>query len=326
MPLHKIARPGDPGTDDVYATPASDQHVPKYRLPEHTSSAQEIYTVVHDELLLDGNSRQNLATFCTTWVEPEAHRLMDEKIDKNMIDKDEYPQTAEIENRCVQMLADLWHAPGAETRRLLDHRLERGGMLGGLSLKWQWRKRRSSRRENRPTEPNLVCGPVQVCWHKFARYFDVELREVPIEPATRSAASGRLRQSAMRTPSAWSHAGRDLHLRLRAGRGVARALDGSSAKTGLDIPIHVDAASGGFVAPFIHQDLEWDFRLQRVKSINTSGHKYGLSPLGVGWVIWRDKARTAGGTDLLGRLPGRQHADLRAQLQPARRRDHRPVL
>jgi glutamate decarboxylase len=113
MPLHKVTRSGDPAIEDVYATEAAGQCLPKYRLPEHSSSAQEVYNLVHDELLLDGNLRQNLATFCTTWAEPEAHRFMDESIDKNMIDKDEYPQTAEIENRCVHIIADLVSAqPG----------------------------------------------------------------------------------------------------------------------------------------------------------------------------------------------------------------------
>ena len=191
MPLHKIARAGDPGTDDVYATPASDQRVAKYRLPDHTSSAQEIYNLVHDELLLDGNSRQNLATFCTTWAEPEAHRLMDESLDKNMIDKDEYPQTAEIENRCVHMIADLWHAPGAwKTVGCSTTGSSEACMLGGLALKWQWRKRRIAAGKSYD-KPNFVCGPVQVCWAKFARYFDVEIREVPLTGRRAGAAPGR---------------------------------------------------------------------------------------------------------------------------------------
>ena len=143
MPLHRITGSGESEIEDVYATESADQRVPKYRLPEHASSAQAIYNLVHDELLLDGNSRQNLATFCTTWAEPEARQLMDESIDKNMIDKDEYPQTAEIENRCVHMIADLWHAPGAwKTVGCSTTGSSEACMLGGLALKWQWRKRR----------------------------------------------------------------------------------------------------------------------------------------------------------------------------------------
>ena len=117
--------------DDLYASAAVGADAPKSAFPAHESPARNAYALVHDELMLDGNSRQNLATFCQTWVEPEVHKLMDECIDKNMVDKDEYPQTAEIEARCVHMLADLWNSPAeANTRRLLDHRFERGGHAG----------------------------------------------------------------------------------------------------------------------------------------------------------------------------------------------------
>jgi glutamate decarboxylase len=176
MPLHAMTRPGDPGIDDVYATGSADRCLPKYWLPEHRSPAQAVYNLVHDELSLDGNSRQNLATFCTTWAEPEAHRLMDLSLDKNMIDKDEYPQTAEIESRCVHMIADLWHAPGARsTVGCSITGSSEACMLDGLALKWQWRKRRIAADKSHG-KPNIVCGPVQVCWEKFARYFDVEIR------------------------------------------------------------------------------------------------------------------------------------------------------
>lgn len=131
--------------------------------------------------MLDGNSRQNLATFCQTWVDDEIRELMDLSIDKNMIDKDEYPQTAEIEARCVKMLADLWNSPSPETTLGCSTiGSSEAAMLGGLALKWQWRKKRAAL--GLPADkPNLVCGPVQICWHKFARYFDVELREIPLE-------------------------------------------------------------------------------------------------------------------------------------------------
>jgi glutamate decarboxylase len=291
MPLHKITRAGEPGAADVYATESADQRVPKYRLPEHTSSAQAIYNLVHDEMLLDGNSRQNLATFCTTWVEPEAHRLMDESIDKNMIDKDEYPQTAEIENRCVHMIADLWHAPGArKTVGCSTTGSSEACMLGGLALKWQWRKRRIAAGKSYD-KPNFVCGPVQVCWAKFARYFDVEIREVPL----RGDALG-LRPEDMRhycdenTIGVVATLGVTFTGIYEPVAALALALDEIQSDSGINIPIHVDAASGGFIAPFIQQDLEWDFRIERVKSISASGHKYGLAPLGVGWVIWRDSA------------------------------------
>ena len=167
MPLHRIAEYEAPEIEDVYATDSADRRLPRYRLPERASAAQPIYNFVHDELLLDGNSRQNLATFCTTWAEPEVRKLMAESIDKNMIDKDEYPQTAEIENRCVHMIADLWHAPGArKTVGCSTTGSSEACMLGGLALKWRWRNRRIAAGKSY-AKPNFVCGPVQVCWHKL---------------------------------------------------------------------------------------------------------------------------------------------------------------
>jgi glutamate decarboxylase len=167
--------------DDVYASRDLSVAVPKYRLPPNEQNHEHAYSIVHDELMLDGNSRQNLATFCQTWLDDEVHRLMNECLDKNMIDKDEYPQSAEIEARCVHMLADLWNAPDAvNTMGTSTTGSSEAAMLGGLALKFAWRKRREA--EGKPADrPNLICGPVQICWHKFARYFDVELREVPME-------------------------------------------------------------------------------------------------------------------------------------------------
>jgi glutamate decarboxylase len=155
--------------------------VPKHQIPREERSARIAYGLIHDELLLDGNSRQNLATFCTTWMEPEVQTLMAECIDKNMCDKDEYPQTAEIEARCVHILADLWNSPdSANTIGCSTTGSSEAAMLGGLAAKWRWRARMRAQGKS-ADRPNLVCGPVQVCWHKFGRYFDVEVREVPVE-------------------------------------------------------------------------------------------------------------------------------------------------
>jgi len=263
--------------------------MPKYTLPEKEQDPRHAYQVVVDELMLDGNSRQNLATFCQTWLEPEVHRLMASTVDKNMIDKDEYPQTAEIESRCVHILADLWHSPAATTTiGCSTTGSSEAAMLGGLALKWQWRKRRQA--AGKPADrPNLICGPVQICWHKFARYFDVELREIPIEPKATGMTPDQIAAYCdENTIGVVPTLGITYTGAYEPVKDIARALDDLQAKTGLDIPIHVDAASGGFIAPFVQPDLEWDFRVARVKSINTSGHKYGLAPLGVGWVIWRD--------------------------------------
>jgi glutamate decarboxylase len=291
MALQRITRSRDAASADVYTTEPSEQRLPKYRLTEKTSSAQAIYDLVHDELMLDGNSRQNLATFCTTWSEPEARRLMAESLDKNMIDKDEYPQTAEIENRCVHMIADLWHSPvAATTIGCSTTGSSEACMLGGLALKWQWRKRRVAAGKS-IDRPNFVCGPVQVCWEKFARYFDVEIRQVPLQGDALGLRPEDLRQYCdENTIGVVATLGVTFTGIYEPVAELALALDKLQRDSGLNIPIHVDAASGGFIAPFVQKKLEWDFRVERVKSISASGHKYGLAPLGVGWVVWRDKA------------------------------------
>ena len=167
--------------DDVFASTDLSIKMPKYKFPEDEQNPRHVYQVVHDELMLDGNSRQNLATFCTTWAEPEAHRLMDECIDKNMIDKDEYPQTAEIEARCVHMLADLWNSPeAANTMGCSTTGSSEAAMLGGMAMKWRWREKMRAQGKT-ADKPNMISGPVQICWHKFARYWDVDLREIPME-------------------------------------------------------------------------------------------------------------------------------------------------
>ena len=212
-------------------------------------------------------------------------------IDKNMIDKDEYPQTAEIEARCVAMLADLWGAPDPRTTAGCSTvGSSEAAMLGGLALKWQWRKKRLA--AGLPADkPNLICGPVQICWHKFARYFDVELREIPLEgDRLIMNVEEVLKRVDENTIGVVPTMGVTFTCQYEPVKAVSDALDRLQAEKGLDIPIHVDGASGGFLAPFCAPDVVWDFRLPRVKSINASGHKFGLSPLGVGWVIWREKA------------------------------------
>ena len=215
--------------------------------------------------------------------------MMGESIDKNMIDKDEYPQTAEIESRCVHMIADLWHAAKAETTvGCSTTGSSEACMLGGLALKWRWKTRRIA--AGKPYDkPNFVCGPVQICWDKFARYFDVEIRQVPLRGGALGLEPDDLRQYCNEnTIGVIATLGVTFTGIYEPVAALAGALDRIQSDSGLDIPIHVDAASGGFIAPFIQRELEWDFRVERVKSISASGHKYGLAPLGVGWVIWRD--------------------------------------
>ncbi|MBV7314702.1 glutamate decarboxylase [Shewanella sp. NIFS-20-20] len=276
--------------EDIYQDPLTETVLPKFQLPADSHPPQVIAQMIKDELLMDGNSRQNLATFCSTWMEEQVHEIMDLCVDKNMIDKDEYPQTAEMESRCVHILAALWNSPQAETTLGCSTTgSSEAAMLGGLAMKWRWRALREAKGLD-TSKPNLVCGPVQVCWHKFARYFDVELREIPLDGDEVCMNPDKIKDYVdENTIGVVPTLGVTFTCVYEPVEQVAKVLDAIEAKFGWDIPIHVDAASGGFIAPFVQPDLKWDFRIERVKSINTSGHKYGLSPLGVGWVIWRAK-------------------------------------
>jgi glutamate decarboxylase len=265
--------------------------VPRYELPEGGMPPSVAYSLVRDELILDGNARLNLATFVTTWMEPEAQRLIAETLDKNMIDKDEYPQTAEIESRCVNILARLWNAPeeqdaiGTSTLGSSE-----AAMLCGMALKWRWRARMKS--QGKPADrPNLVMGiNVQVCWEKFARYWEIEPRMVPMEGERYHLnAEEAIKHCDENTIGVVTILGSTFDGSYEPIKAIHEALDRLQAEKGLDIPIHVDAASGGFVAPFLQPDLEWDFRVPRVVSINASGHKYGLVYPGVGWAVWRTR-------------------------------------
>lgn len=268
---------------DLYTNSIALTQLPKNELPETTSDPKVIRQLVLDELFMDGNARQNLATFCTTYIEDEVHDLMDLSIDKNMIDKDEYPQTSEIEHRCVNILANLWHSPEREdTIGCSTTGSSEAAMLGGLALKWQWRKRREA--EGKSTNnPNFVCGPVQICWHKFARYFDVEIREIPLTLNELGIQPDKLNDYCdENTIGVVATLGSTFTGIYEPVLEIAKALDMIQNEKGLDIPIHVDGASGAFIAPFIQRELKWDFCIPRVKSINASGHKFGMAPLGVG--------------------------------------------
>jgi glutamate decarboxylase len=260
---------------------------PKDRLARTPVPADVAYQLIHDELLLDGSARLNLATFVTTWMEPQARQLMDDCVDKNMIDKDEYPQTAELEHRCVAILADLWHAPdpdhatGCSTTGSSE-----ACMLAGLALKRRW----AARVDDRTRRPNLVMGAnVQVCWEKFCRYWDVEPRIVPMSGERYHLdAEHAIAQCDADTIGVVAILGSTFDGSYEPVADIAQALDRLAADGGPDVPVHVDGASGAMIAPFLDPDLSWDFRLPRVASINTSGHKYGLVFPGVGWVLWRD--------------------------------------
>ena len=271
------------------ANPALGERIepPKDRLAQESVPADVAYQLIQDELLLDGSARLNLATFVTTWMEPQARQLMNDTVDKNMIDKDEYPQTAELERRCVAILADLWHAPAAASATGCSTTgSSEACMLAGLALQRRW----AARVNDRTRRPNLVMGAnVQVCWEKFCRYWDVEPRMVPMAgDRFHLDAAEAVARCDEDTIGVVAILGSTFDGSYEPVAEIAAALDELAKHGGPDVPIHVDGASGAMIAPFLDRDLEWDFRLPRVASINTSGHKYGLVYPGVGWVLWRD--------------------------------------
>jgi glutamate decarboxylase len=255
-------------------------------------SPREAQLLIEEELVLDGIPERNLATFVTTWMPPEAKAVIAENLHRNFIDHAEYPQTAEIEQRCIRMLADLFHAPG-ETTGARTQGSSEAIMLGALSLKWKWRERREAAGKS-TDRPNLVFGgDVHVVWEKFCRYFDVEPRIVPLQPDKYTIGpedvephvdENTIGVAAVLGTTFTGHADDIV--------GINNMLVGLKVK-GLDVPLHIDAASGGFVWPFLYPDTEWDFRLEQVRSINVSGHKFGLVYPGVGWLIFREKSDLA---------------------------------
>ncbi|MGH2864250.1 MAG: glutamate decarboxylase [Solirubrobacteraceae bacterium] len=266
---------------------------PDHRLPRRGMSAQEAKGLIEEEIVLDGLPQRNLATFVTTWMEPEAEEIIRQTLQVNFIDHAEYPQSAEIEQRCIRMLADLFNAPG-ETTGARTQGSSEAIMLGALSLKWKWRARREAAGKG-TDRPNLVFGgDVHVVWEKFCRYFDVEPRIVPLQPEKYTIGpedveahidENTIGVAAVLGTTFTGHAD-DI-------RGINGLLVGLKQDKGLDVPLHVDAASGGFVWPFLYPDSEWDFRLEQVRSINVSGHKFGLVYPGIGWLIFREKADLA---------------------------------
>ena len=289
--MKKIQHP-DGVLTPAYTGRLATEPIPALRLPDSPREPEEAYQYIHDELMLDGSSRLNLATFVTTWMDEHASKLMAETFDKNMIDKDEYPATASIETRCVNMVADLFHAPDldptdpASATGVSTIGSSEAVMLGGLALKWRWRAAGKG-----TGTPNLVLGSnVQVVWEKFCRYFEVEPRYLPMAHDRYVITPEQVREAVdENTIGVVVIVGTTFTGELEPVAEIASTLDDLAASGGPDVPIHVDGASGGFVVPFLHPDLEWDFRLPRVASINVSGHKYGLTYPGIGFVVWRDK-------------------------------------
>ncbi len=265
--------------------------IPKYEMPEEGMPARAAYQLIHDELNLDGNPALNLASFVTTWMEPEADMLIMESIGKNYVDNDEYPQTEIIQDRVVNMLARLFNAPkdchsvGSGTIGSSE-----SIMLGLLAHKWTWKKRREA--EGKPVDkPNIVMGAdVHTVWEKFALYFDVKLKLIPLREDIYTITAEDVKDEIdENTIAVGAVVGTTFTGQMDPIKEINDVLLEIKETKGWDIPIHVDGASGGFILPFLYPDLEWDFRLEQVRSINVSGHKYGLVYPGIGWLIFKDK-------------------------------------
>uniref|UniRef100_A0A1J3JJH9 Glutamate decarboxylase n=1 Tax=Noccaea caerulescens TaxID=107243 RepID=A0A1J3JJH9_NOCCA len=293
MVLSHAASDSDVSVHSTFASRYVRTSLPRFKMPENSMPKDAAYQIINDELMLDGNPRLNLASFVTTWMEPECDKLIMASINKNYVDMDEYPVTTELQNRCVNMIAHLFNAPLGETETAVGVGTVGSSeaiMLAGLAFKRNWQNKRKA--EGKPFDkPNIVTGAnVQVCWEKFARYFEVDLKEVKLsegyyvmdpEKAVEMVDENTICVAAI--------LGSTLNGEFEDVKLLNDLLVQKNKETGWDTPIHVDAASGGFIAPFLYPELEWDFRLPLVKSINVSGHKYGLVYAGIGWVVWRNK-------------------------------------
>jgi glutamate decarboxylase len=269
------------------------EDAPDTDFPSSGMSALDAMRLVNEELALEGDPQRNLATFVTTWMEPEAERIIGENLYRNFIDHAEYPISAEVEQRCIRMLADLYHAPG-ETTGARTQGSSEAIMLGALSLKWKWKERREA--ESKPIDtPNLIFGgDVHVVWEKFCRYFDVEPRIVPLQEGKYTIGPEDVEPHIdENTIGVAAVLGTTFTGHMDDIVGINGLLVDLKGDKGLDVPLHVDGASGGFVWPFLYPDSEWDFRLEQVRSINVSGHKFGLVYPGIGWLVFREKSDLA---------------------------------
>jgi glutamate decarboxylase len=278
----------DTFTTTVYGSRFAAQDLPKHEMPECEMPKEVAYRMIKDDLSLDGNPMLNLASFVTTFMEKEVEDLMTESFSKNFIDYEEYPQSADIQNRCVSMIGRLFNAPvdeeGAAAVGTSTVGSSEAIMLAVLAMKKRWQNQRKA--AGKPFDkPNIVMSSaVQVCWEKAARYFEVEEKYVYCTPEryvidpeeTVSLVDENTIGICVILGTTYTGEYED-----------AKAVNDLLIKKKIDTVIHIDAASGGFVAPFVVPELEWDFRLEKVVSINTSGHKYGLVYPGVGWIVWR---------------------------------------
>lgn len=266
--------------------------MPKHHMPNCGVPANVAFQAIEDLRQLDHNPRLNLASFVTTWMEPQAEKLITDSLNVNFVDMDEYPSCTDIHNRCVSMLANLYHSPAKHDD--LTGACAIGSseaiMLAGLAMKKKWMARRKA--AGLPYDkPNMVmCASVQCCWEKFCRYFDVDEKLVVLEEGRYCITPELAREQIdENTIGVVGILGSTYNGEFEDIAGLDAMVTEVNAATGWAVPIHVDAASGGFIAPFLYPELAWDFRLDNVKSINVSGHKYGLVYAGIGWVLWRER-------------------------------------
>ncbi len=266
---------------------------PKHALDQEERTPRTAYELVHDEMFFDANPRLNMASFVTTWMEPEAVRLLMENLDKNLIDKPIYPQTIEIQNRCVSIIADLFNA-GEDAAGTSTVGSSEAIHLCGLVMKWNWKQWHQEKYGiNAALKPNIVMGSnVQVCWKKFALYFDIDLIEIPLNDENRLDEEAAIAKIDDNTIGVVGILGNTYSGEFDDIKKLDKLLDENNKQRQRQVPLHVDAASGGGIAPFTreHKDIVWDFRLKWVQSINVSGHKYGLVYPGLGWAIWKRKS------------------------------------
>ena len=269
-----------------------EEPAPSEFIPKHKTLAEKAYQLVKDETFPQTQPRLNLATFVTTYMDDYGTRLMNEAVGINYIDETEYPRVAVMCGRCINMIANMWNTPEKNEWKTgaVGIGSSEACMLGGVAAWLRWREKRK-KQGKAYDKPNLVMSTAyQVVWEKFCQLWQIEMRTVPIthsNPTLNIEAALKMcdENTICIVPIAgvtWTGMNDDIE-------GLDKALEEYNARTGYDIPIHVDAASGGFILPFLNPEKKWDVRLKGGKAIATSGHKYGLVYPGLGWVIWRDK-------------------------------------
>src|SRR5215469_14978172 len=278
-------------TEQITAYDQFNMPVPRESFPGVGMAPRAAQAVVNSFAWTDANPELNLSSFVTTWAEPEAVEVARTHMYKNYIDHDMYPQVFKMEGQVVKWLHDLWNGPkNVEPYGTATIGSSEACMLAGLAHKWNWRQARQKAGKD-ASKPNMVTGGnVQIVWKKFMRYFDIEPRLVPLKVGNYRLTADRLDKYVdENTICVVAIAGQTFTGEDDDIQEIHDWLDGYEKRTGISIPMHIDGASGGFVNPFLYPDYRWDFRLPRVLSINASGHKFGLVPPGLGWVVFKER-------------------------------------